>query len=569
MRLMLLLSLMLTVTYPFTAWSATSYNVAAGATATIVEHGICNTVTNSNAKAMMVATNSSTAWTNFLTHIPPNVTTGACGPVFIQEVETVWNATADKTTSSFNVLAGDLLVAYSSSEHGYYAPTAISGGSLTWTKRQEVHIDITWATTTVWTAVVDADKSMTVTFDGPDSSHLFGGNVLIFRNSGGVGASDKANVDGAAPSMNLTTTQANSAIVVLSADWNAANGSTRTWRTNAGSFTEQTYHYESGRYTVYGGYHANAGAVGTYAVGLSAPAAQKYSIVALEVLPVDVTPNAVDWANFNDTSASNAISGFSGSITLQFSLSSVSGGPVFAYKKNSGVWVQFSSSNPGVVSISSGDTIQFRINGPAASTGLITVKNVSDGGATLDTTTATVSTPQGAFVLTSATYDGILGGISGATDKCLTDLTANDWKDKGIYDVSSGKVSAFICDESTCNNLQNSRVYAFARSGTTADGGATFTTNASGNGPQNSTAWNTATYFGTTTYTYWTGRNTGSATVWGGAYPAVGYACQNWTGNGGALFGVFGQSNQTNAARWSQTPAFCNVSRRLICFVNP
>jgi hypothetical protein len=86
-----------------------------------------------------------------------------------------------------------------------------------------------------------------------------------------------------APSLNLATTQADSAIVVANADWFALDGSSRTWRTGAGPPTELSYARGSASYTVYAARHANAGAAGSKTVGLSAPGGQKYSLAAVEI----------------------------------------------------------------------------------------------------------------------------------------------------------------------------------------------------------------------------------------------------------------------------------------------
>ena len=212
------------------------------------------------------------------------------GISFIQEAETVWNtATTPKTTASFNVLAGDVLVAYAVIENDDSEPVTIAGGSLTWANPQTVNV-VGYSWVSVWTATVDTDKAMTVTFTctlcTPGSGNdFFGGNVLTFRGASAVGASSKTNVLSGAPTLNLTTTAATSAVVVVNADWNAVDGdgSNRTWRTNAGTFSEQTYFRDSSKYAVYGGHHLDAGAATTYAVGLSAPTGQKYSIIAVEV----------------------------------------------------------------------------------------------------------------------------------------------------------------------------------------------------------------------------------------------------------------------------------------------
>lgn len=209
-------------------------------------------------------------------------------PIFIQEAETVWNTLTTKSTASFNVLASDVLVAFSIME-GWNTgsgntsrTTAISGGSLTWTQQQLVQVT-DYCHLYIWTAIVDSNKSMTVTFTISGLSILdFGGNVLTFRGSDGVGASSKTNVLSGNPTLNITTTAANSTVVVANSDFLAADGASRVWRTNIGPLNEQTYAFISGRYTVYGGYHTDAGTTGTYAVGLTTPS-QKYSIVALEV----------------------------------------------------------------------------------------------------------------------------------------------------------------------------------------------------------------------------------------------------------------------------------------------
>jgi O-glycosyl hydrolase len=215
------------------------------------------------------------------------VSAAIASPTFVQEAEVAWNsAGASKTTASFNVLAGDILVAYAGNE-GNSTTLGISGGSLTWTQRQAVDVN-GYAETRVWTATVDTNKSMAVTFT--NTNGFFGGDVLTFRGSSGVGASAKANASGA-PTLNITTTQTNSAVVMINTDWKAVDGAARTYRNNAGSFNEQTYYRNSTFYAVYGGFYPNVAAAGANTVGLSAPASQKYSIIAVEIKGIDGTPD--------------------------------------------------------------------------------------------------------------------------------------------------------------------------------------------------------------------------------------------------------------------------------------
>lgn len=225
----------------------------------------------------------------------------ATPPSFIQEAETVWttnaNSTASVTTDSFTVQANDVLVAFAVIE-GYNPGSgnmtlSISdntSGALTWTNQQVVQVtEYTWVS--VWTTTTDA-RSMTVTLTrstDPGTDMYFGANVLTFRGSDGVGASNKTNVSSGAPSLALTTTTDNAAIVAANGDWNAADGSSRTWRTinsitpTSGNGLERTYFRDSAHYTVYIAYWSDVGSAGSKTTGLSAPSGQKYSIAVVEV----------------------------------------------------------------------------------------------------------------------------------------------------------------------------------------------------------------------------------------------------------------------------------------------
>ncbi len=215
-------------------------------------------------------------------------------PTFVQEAETLWgNSTTPKTTASFSTVSGDVLVALLGLEswNGTQNPSVAVSGGPTWAGVSAGSIavlDYCWAHIYAATA---AGGSVTATLTKTQTGGtalFFGGNVLTFRGSDGIGASAKTNVSGAAPSLNITTTQDNSAIVVLSLDWNALTTSL-TWRTvngitpTSGNGLEVTYDTGGGNYTVYAAYYSDAGAAGSKTVGLSAPAGQKFSIMAVEV----------------------------------------------------------------------------------------------------------------------------------------------------------------------------------------------------------------------------------------------------------------------------------------------
>jgi hypothetical protein len=213
-------------------------------------------------------------------------------PTFVQEAETAWdNPNSPKTTASVAVESGDILVSCAVSENHLAPPFgfANSGTGLTWTKQQEV--DVTdYCGVAAGTAQAGATTSLTVSASrNAGGADYFGQNTLTFRDAGGVGASAKTNVASGAPSLSITTTQDNSAIVVAVGDWNAADGASRTWRTvngtapSAGNGFELSYFRDSSRYTVYLAYYPDAGVAGSKTVGLSAPGGQKYAIVAVEI----------------------------------------------------------------------------------------------------------------------------------------------------------------------------------------------------------------------------------------------------------------------------------------------
>lgn len=211
-------------------------------------------------------------------------------PSFIQEAEVAWNTdTTPKTTASFDVVTGDVLVAWAIIESygsGAGTPTlGVSGGTLTWTSQQLIQAT-DYCSVQIWTAVVDTDKSMTVALSksGGAAGLWFGGNVLTFRGSDGVGASNKANAATGDPAVTVTTTQDDSAVVMASGDWNATDGGTRAYNTSGGgTFSETSYFRDASHYAVYGGYYANVGALGGQAIGISDPNGQKWAIVGVEV----------------------------------------------------------------------------------------------------------------------------------------------------------------------------------------------------------------------------------------------------------------------------------------------
>lgn len=201
------------------------------------------------------------------------------------------SSTTPKTTASFNVEAGDLLVVMASSEHAgatFGTPSA-SGGSVTWTLRQTATNTPAdqWSRTQVWTGAVGATATgITVSLTRAGTAVTWGLSCTVWRGHGGVGVSGNATqASGNAPAVTLAGCSANSAVQCAVNDWNAADGASRTYRTiNGSAMTESTYYRNAAAHTVYGGYRLDVGAGGSVVVGLTAPTAQKPSTVGIEIL---------------------------------------------------------------------------------------------------------------------------------------------------------------------------------------------------------------------------------------------------------------------------------------------
>lgn len=211
--------------------------------------------------------------------VPPTPGTGQ---------QTTWAQRAENATfapAAITVTAGDIITAYVTTEDANYSATIADSQGNSYTLKQDVNV-ASFARVQIWTAIANASGSVTITFtrDNTVANKWCGGVVRGWSNHGGIGTSNKANNASGTPTVSLTTSD-DSAIIVVSADWSALDGAGRAWLTaDAGPLTEVTYERNASFGTSYSGYHADAGVGAAKSLGLSLPAAQKYSIVALEIL---------------------------------------------------------------------------------------------------------------------------------------------------------------------------------------------------------------------------------------------------------------------------------------------
>lgn len=215
-------------------------------------------------------------------------------PSFITpDAETAWNvSTTPKTSATLPAnLVGDVIVALAAAENGNATALAPTLTGESFTSRFEGGASGSSCEIDARTAVIaSAGSSETVSFAATGAgSDWWGANVLTFRASDGVGNVASTLAGGSAPSLAITTTQDNSALAVVVADFAAVDGTTRTWRTvngttpTAGNGFELTYFRNASHYTVYVAYWPDAGAAGSKTVGLSAPTGQSPSMAAIEI----------------------------------------------------------------------------------------------------------------------------------------------------------------------------------------------------------------------------------------------------------------------------------------------
>ena len=122
---------------------------------------------------------------------------------------------------------------------------------------------------------------------------------------------------------------------------------------------------------------------------------------------VDVTPNAVDWANVGSltttiaTTSMQQITGISQSITLRISWTTSGGTVTLGYSLNStNTYSQTASltSSPTDITVSNNQWLGFRssyVSGAGNVLTTFTITNVSDNNTTLDTVVLTVGSGSG------------------------------------------------------------------------------------------------------------------------------------------------------------------------------
>lgn len=189
-------------------------------------------------------------------------------------------------TASVTVATGDVLLLWAGTGSGTSLPATPTGGGLTWTTIADPNTARSSSSTNLLLFSATAASSQTFTCS-VTSTGTTAWTWQALRFSGvTVGTAVSTAISATAPSQAITTTTANSAVLLAVDDWNAVSGASRTYNTaTAGAFTETFYGQAGTTLTAYAGYYASAGAAGSKTIGLTAPTGQKSAIVAVELVP--------------------------------------------------------------------------------------------------------------------------------------------------------------------------------------------------------------------------------------------------------------------------------------------
>jgi hypothetical protein len=240
-------------------------------------------------------------------------------PTLVSVTNTAYNTNFTNTNSIASISAnnGDLLLIFAAAGDAvnvFSTVTATGSATLTVTNRQIQTVGST-CPVGVWTAPVTATGTYTVTVNYSAGGSPQGMSVVVLRGHGGVGVSSKGSGSSSAPSLAISTGTANSMVFSFVADWDAVDGSSRTWRTinsttpTSGNGLEELYARDASYLAVYMAEWTDVGATGSKTTGLSAPSTMKWSSVAIEIKggTTTVSPTATATDTHGATAAAKQV----------------------------------------------------------------------------------------------------------------------------------------------------------------------------------------------------------------------------------------------------------------------
>lgn len=221
------------------------------------------------------------------------VRAAATHPTFVGNWESSWLITPTTAASvDITCSVGDVLIAYVVSENDtdtWASPPISSSPGLTWTIQQTVAF--AGYTHLILATAVAAATAYTITASATGGSAVYGIGVTALSGTDGVGTgtAQAHGTSSASPynSVNLTTAEANSAIVAVQADYAAVDGQGTWAQINGTDPAIDTYFRDTnGVYYALRSVHwLDAGAAGSKTLTNSTPTGQKWAIAGIEILP--------------------------------------------------------------------------------------------------------------------------------------------------------------------------------------------------------------------------------------------------------------------------------------------
>jgi hypothetical protein len=201
------------------------------------------------------------------------------------------------TASTFAVGVGDKIVVEAVNESNSAtfgaSPTNAAGTSpatITWASVDAAGTTGSFCRAGSWVGTVTVAGNVQVSLTSAVSALFYGIIVWAFTAAGtsGQGTHASGTGTGSGPSsLPAAAWSANSFVCGLIGDFSAGPigtlGTTRVYRANIGAATEDTATNTDGNYTVYAWHHADSGAGGSVAVGMTLPT-QTWTLVAVEIL---------------------------------------------------------------------------------------------------------------------------------------------------------------------------------------------------------------------------------------------------------------------------------------------
>lgn len=217
----------------------------------------------------------------------------ATPPVFVTSTQTVFTtSTTPRGTANVSVQSGDCMVVVGATADSGATLAVTDGMGSTWTTQQTV-TTANYTFVGAWTAIAATTSSNSFTLTKTGSNVNSGIVALIFRGCS-IGTSNKNNAATSTPTVTLIGVAANSAIVAINGDWNAAdmgacagiNSGFCLWTAiNGGPTNPQLLAAKnSTNYSYYVDYYADTGGAGNQSPGLTGPASQKWAMIGVEVV---------------------------------------------------------------------------------------------------------------------------------------------------------------------------------------------------------------------------------------------------------------------------------------------